>query len=139
MSNQPKTTTREVQPSNESKGLPKTSIVATGWEGPLPPPWHLEKYGQIVKDGAERVFRQFELEADHRRHMQTRSLRLQARDLLVGKCFALVFVLGMITISAYAIYANQPVLAGVLGSGVLGTVVWAFVRVIGDSSQSEDR
>jgi uncharacterized membrane protein len=112
--------------------------VQAMWQAPLPPPKILEGYSDVAQDGAERVFRQFELEANHRRHMGSQTLRAQARDLLIGKFCALIFVLGMIGASVYAIRLGYPVLAGVLGTGVLGTVVWAFMRVTGDQTDVKD-
>jgi len=99
----------------------------------LPPPNLLENYGQIVDNGAERVFHQFELEGNHRRKMEGDMLKTQARDLMVGKVFALIFVLAMIGTAIYAIHAGYPVLSGVLGTAVIGTVVLAFVRVTGST------
>lgn len=104
-----------------------------GWEGPLPPPQFLGKFSEVVTDGAERVFRQFEAEAEHRRKMDTDGLRVQSRDMLIGKVFAFLFVMAMIGAAVYAISKGNPVLAGVLGTSVLGTVVWGFVRVAGDA------
>lgn len=127
--------------SKSRVGLPNEDAVQQyfGWEGPLPPPQLLGKYSDQVKDGAERVFPQFELEAEHRREMVRRTLDVQSTDLMIGKILAFVFVMGMIGTAIFAISKGYPVLAGVLGTTVLGTVVWAFVRVTGETEQEQKR
>jgi uncharacterized membrane protein len=41
------------------------------WNAPMPPPEILRGYNDVIPDGAERLFRQFEIEADARReHMR---------------------------------------------------------------------
>ena len=43
----------------------------------------------------------------------------------------------MIALSAYAVYERQPWLAGFLGTGVLVSVVYAFMRIIGDGAPTK--
>jgi len=87
----------------------------------------------VVENGAERVFAQFELEAQHRRQMEGQSIGAECRDLLVGKIFAFIFVIAMIGTAIYAISAGYPWLSGFLGASVLSSIVWAFVHTKGDS------
>lgn len=64
------------------------------FSGPLPHPDHLERYGQIVKDGAERIFKMAETQMDHRIEMEKSivqsDIRLSNRGLLYGFIIALV-------------------------------------------------
>jgi uncharacterized membrane protein len=108
------------------------------WQGPLPPPTFLRGFNDVVSDGAERVFRQFEAETEHRRQMERMTLECQIRDMLIGKVFALIFVLGVLAVAGYAISQGQAVLAGVLGTAVVCSVVWALVRVLGETD-AQDR
>ena len=109
------------------------------WKAPLPPPQVIAQFDDVVENGAERVFSQFEIEAKHRRTMEANTVRSQFRDLLVGKNFALIFVLGMIITAVYAISEGYPWLAAFLGASVLGSVVWGFVRMVGDGRPENDR
>ena len=43
--------------------------------GPLPHPSILEQYDQVVPGGAERIFRQFELQAAHRQKIESAVVR----------------------------------------------------------------
>ncbi|MFZ1107772.1 MAG: DUF2335 domain-containing protein [Rhodomicrobium sp.] len=124
--------------AKESK-VPQKSSVELKWEGPLPPPQVLARYDDVVQNGAERVFRQFEAEAELQREMNSASLKAQIRDLMVGKIFALIFAMGMIGAVFFAIDRSYPYLAGILGSSVLGSVVWAFVSVTGERKTEKSK
>lgn len=124
--------------AKESKA-PQKSSVALKWEGPLPPPQVLARYDDVVQNGAERVFRQFEAEAELQREMNRASLRAQIRDLMIGKIFALIFAMGMIGAVFYSINQGYPTLAGILGGSVLGSVVWAFVSVTGEAKAKKSK
>ncbi|HKJ61585.1 MAG TPA: DUF2335 domain-containing protein [Hyphomicrobiales bacterium] len=105
-----------------------------GWKGPLPPPQALAAFDDVVENGAERVFKQFENEGNHRRKMERLHLTAQVQDLRLGKMLAFVFVMSMIGTAIYAISSGYPTLAGILGGGVLTSVVWAFVRIASDGN-----
>jgi membrane protein implicated in regulation of membrane protease activity len=70
--------------------------------------------------------------------MERMTLECQIRDMLIGKVFALIFVLGVLAVAGYAISQGQAVLAGVLGTAVVCSVVWALVRVLGETD-AQDR
>jgi uncharacterized membrane protein len=78
--------------------------------------------------GAERVFRQFELETQHRHKLENRATFWQAVDALIGKIFAFIFVLAALAVSAFAIWRGSSVAGAVLGTGVLAAVVIAFTN-----------
>ena len=50
--------------------------MSMSWNGHMPPPEIVRGYNDAVPNGGERVFNQFELEADHRRKMQWRGQTL---------------------------------------------------------------
>lgn len=128
-------------PANNNVDLPDANseqhiTKILGWKGPLPPPNALEGYDDVVEDGAERVFSQFEQEGAHRREMERLHLTAQINDMRLGKIFAFIFVMSLAGAAFYAIYNGQPLLAGLLGAGTLGSVVWAFVKVVGEEKSS---
>lgn len=79
------------------------------WNSPIPPPEILRGYNEILPDGAERLFRQFEIEANARReHMR----RGQTHNLIValsGRAAALIFAL------AALVCQLSPFIWGILG------------------------
>jgi uncharacterized membrane protein len=105
-------------------------VIATAtveaWSGPLPPPTILSAFDDIINDGAERVFRQFELEGAHRRQLESRATKWQAFDLVVGKVFAFAFVLSALAVSD-ALHLGHPAAGALLGSSTLALVVGAFI------------
>lgn len=67
-----------------SKGLPAprdsgnritAASVSTQWTGPLPPPEALDRFNQVVPNGAERIFKMAETEQAHRIAYETDALR----------------------------------------------------------------
>jgi uncharacterized membrane protein len=97
------------------------------WSGPLPPPSVLADFDEIVENGAERIMAAWESETAHRRELEKSDLRFSAMDSILGKVFALIFVLSALGVSAYAASIGAEWLGVVLGGGVIGSVVWAFV------------
>lgn len=60
------------------------------WSGPLPPPETIREYQQMIPDAPERVFRQYEKEATHRRTVEKRAQWITAAATLgtLGLAFA---------------------------------------------------
>jgi uncharacterized membrane protein len=109
------------------------------WQGPLPPPQALEDYDRVVKNGAERVFKQFEREGNHRRDMEKLHLNAQIRDLMIGKFFAFIFVMSIVGMGVYAVSQQASVVGGAVVFGALASVVWAFVKVTGESGSQRPK
>ena len=107
---------------SETKG-----IIATEWRGPLPPPSILKDFDAVVQDGAERIMKAWEGEIEHRQHLERREFWLFAIDAIFGKLAALVFVLSVLLLAGFAIARQSEWAAMILGSGVIGSVAWAFV------------
>jgi uncharacterized membrane protein len=87
----------------------------------------LADFDDVVKNGAERIMTAWESETAHRQGLERRNLRYSALDAILGKVFALIFVLVALGVSAYAASIGAELLGVVLGGGVIGSVVWAFV------------
>jgi len=90
-----------VMNNNSSTEISKNShsrpIIASRREefsGPIPHPEHLERYGNIVQDGAERIFRMAENQAEHRMRIESQivnaDIRRSDRGLLYGFIIAIV-------------------------------------------------
>lgn len=109
------------------------------WSGPFLPPNVMKEYDSVVPDGAARLFKIFEDETKHRRSMEATSLSYQGRDLLVGKILALAFTLAVMGVVMFAIEKNAPWVAAMLGAGMLGTIVFGFLRIFGDGPVGSKR
>ena len=94
----------------------------------------MKEYDHVVPDGAARLFKIFEDETKHRREMESSSLRYQGRDLIFGKSMALFFAFGVLGVVLFAIEKNAPWIAAILGAGMLGTIIFGFLRIFGDNA-----
>lgn len=65
---------------------------------PLPDPREFERYEQVLPGSAERIMRQFELQAEHRRGLETEVVRSnlenEQRGMSIGSVLAGLFVVG---------------------------------------------
>ena len=71
----------------------------------------------------------WESETAHRHKIEAREQLTIAIDTILGKIFALVFVLAALAVCGYAAFVGAEWVATVIGTGVIGSVVWAFVKV----------
>jgi uncharacterized membrane protein len=139
----PKSSRQEVDP-NEATGVGSTVesrearvSQLINWQGPLPPPQALEAYDRVVKNGAERVFKQFEKEGNHRRDMEHLHLNAQIRDLMIGKSLAFIFVMSVVGWGIYAVSKGSSIVGGAVVFGALASVVLAFLKVTGESNSQK--
>ena len=96
-------------------------------KGPLPPPAILEDFQRIVPDAPERILRQWELEADHRRAYERTALDATVRREALGQISAVLFALTALGVSAFAIWMHEPWVAATIGGGTIVSVVGAFL------------
>lgn len=112
--------------AGEIQGPPtQTQQIEMMWSGPLPPPQVLASFNDIVPNGAERIIAAWEKETAHRHKMDMRT----STESILGKVFALVFVITALAICGFTAYIGATWVSAVLGGGVIASVVWAFVRV----------
>lgn len=69
--------------------------------GPLPPPYQLEKYDSIIKNGAERIMQNSEKESEHRRNIDIKSIAIHSNQIYLGLAFAFIIALAIIAASVY--------------------------------------
>lgn len=92
----------------------------------MPPPDIVRGYNEVVDNGGERLFRQFELEAEHRRNMQWRGQTFSFMVALSGRICAIIFSLAFLGVAAFALSMSQPWVAAAFGGGSIALVVGAF-------------
>jgi len=113
--------------NNRSLAQQVVSVIRQEYSGPLPPPNALERYSQIIPNGAERLMVMAEEQSKHRRELETKALNTDSRNSLLGVIFA--FLLGLTTIVAGTIiilkgYAYPGTIVG--SAGLVG-LVSAFI------------
>jgi uncharacterized membrane protein len=119
---------RPQQPNNppQQNHHHQISLQTHSWKAPLPPPEVLERFNQVVPNGAERIVKAWELESEHRRLIDRREQKLFYADSIFGKICALIFVLAALGFSAWCAWIGAEWVGAILGAGTIASVVWAF-------------
>lgn len=104
-------------------------MQALSWQAPIPPPEIVRGYNEVIENGAERLFKQFEIEANERRAFTRRGQTYNFVIQLVARLCALVFALSALGVAAYALSLGHEVAATVIGGASIAMVVAAFTGV----------
>ncbi len=88
----------------------------------------LREFDSLVPNGAERIFTQFEKEAEHRRAIEAQDMRFTIRDSHIGQALAGLYALAAFSVTGFAIYMGAYWVAGLLGGGTIVGGVVAFLR-----------
>jgi uncharacterized membrane protein len=129
------------KPTPSEKGNARTKLpvarVSAHFQGPLPPPSILERYGDTVPNGAERIFVQFEEQSRHRRDRETEVIRANIDHERRGQNYAFYLSFLIVVIGGLLIWQDKSV-AGL--SLILGDVIaLAVVFVIGREKAGQER
>lgn len=123
-------------PAEQSPGAvditSQASFVVSHRSGPLPDPEELAAYNNVVVDGAERIFRQFELQSDHRRDMESRVIRSDIARSWVG-------IIGGFVLDALLIAATWDLVRSdhEYGLPMLGATIVINVGIVGVSYKTQ--
>lgn len=128
-------------PNSRSNGQSKQNkVVMQGYQGPLPPSQELDRYNKIDNTFANRIVTMAENQAKHRQEMeqinannQTKIIKREARDSLLGLIFGLIIVSGALYLAWLMIKAHQYTGGIFTIFTVIGTIVAAFI--IGNKSK----
>jgi uncharacterized membrane protein len=88
----------------------------------------MREFNELVPGGAERIFAQFEAEAEHRRDCEQKQLRFAVRDAHIGQVLAGLYALSAFGVSAYAIYEGAYWVATIIGGTTIVGGIVAFLR-----------
>lgn len=102
-------------------------IIRQEYSGPLPPPDAIQKYDEIIPNGAERIMAMAEKQSEHRQQLEKKALDTDSRNSLLGVIFA--FILGLLTIVAgvIVILTGHSWPGTILGSAGLVGLVSVFI------------
>lgn len=99
----------------------------TAHQGPLPQWEDLEKYGQIIPNGADRIMTMAEKQQDHRQALETKAITEQLTQSKRGQTFGLVIGLTAILGGVACILLGHEWSGAFLGGGGLTGLVSVFV------------
>lgn len=114
-------------PQNRDGQITQSVEVHQSWQGPLPDPHSLEAFRQIVPDAPERIIRQWELEAGHRREYEMTGLKGAIERDRVGQGAAIVFALAALAVGVVALFLGYPAVASLVVGTTVVSVVGAFL------------
>jgi uncharacterized membrane protein len=98
------------------------------WQGPLPPPAVLQGYKDLLPDGPDRVFKQWERETEHRQSLERRRQSLPFWDRALARGTALVFAFGCLAVIAYVASIGAEWAAVALSGAMIVAGINAFIR-----------
>jgi uncharacterized membrane protein len=105
----------EGQQTNPQGGLLVQSMSAS-FSGPIPPPGLLEKYNEVVPNGAERILAMAEKQSAHREYLETRVIDGNVANQTRGSYFA--FIISLVAIVGGFVLIEQ----GKSGAGLAAII-----------------
>lgn len=127
---------------NQGQNLPKpqendrspAKLVATSFNGPLPPPSILQGYEDIQPGFAERIVHMAESESAHRHELERRALdadidatKKEFLERRIGQILAFLIVIIMAGIATYLAVIGREITASVFGGPAIAAIVGAFL------------
>ena len=122
---------RSTPPSGIDKAaglqIQETQVVQAHFAGPLPLPEHLSEYEGIAPGAAERIIKMAELQADHRRTMESKvvdsEVRLESRGQIFGFITVMTALVGGIGLMAF----DKPMWGAAVSLSALASLAGVFV------------
>ena len=111
----------QAPPHDSGKRITAAS-VSSQWSGPLPPPESLNRFNQVIPNGAERIFKMAEAEQAHRVAYETEALRATVveakRGQILGATISIIAVFG--ALSSIWLGAHWAVSVALVGVPLMG-------------------
>lgn len=114
--------------SNADTELIKQIREFTAFSGPLPPPQILESYNKIIPNSAERLLTMVELQSEHRRLCEVKSLDAQIAITTRGQILAFVLSILGFGSALFCAYLGESTTASILGGGTLLGLASIFIK-----------
>jgi uncharacterized membrane protein len=91
------------------------------YSGPIPSPEMLDAYNSVMPNGADRIMKMAEAQAEHRMKLESVTVTSQNKQGERGQIFALISVLALVAAGIWAISCGQTGIAiTIFGTTVLG-------------------
>jgi len=115
------------QQSNPLTHQEVRGIIRQEYSGPLPPPDAIQKYDEIIPNGAERIMAMAEKQSEHRQQLEKKALDTDSRNSLLGVIFAFILGFTALISGITIVYLGQPISGTIFGSAGLVSLVSAFI------------
>lgn len=114
-------------PEEKSQLIKQIISVRESFSGPLPPPQILARYNEVVSNGSERIFRNFEEQSSHRRSIEKSVIEGQLEESKRGQWFAFFITIIVLSVTAYLAINEKTAVACVLGGTTIVGLAGAFI------------
>lgn len=107
----------------------QTRFIATSkfHSGPIPSPEELAEYNNVIPNGAERIFNQFEKQTDHRIKQENRVILHDLIQAYCGLFFGFIVVMSALYFSYLLIEGGKNTEGSVFAGGTIVSVAASFV------------
>lgn len=95
--------------------------------GPLPDPNTLGKYNDVIPNGADRIMKMAENQANHRIGIETRVIKSQSIQSVIGQIFGLLIGICGIFAGTYLASVGQSWVGSIIAGGTVISLVSIFV------------
>lgn len=109
-------------------------IIASSFQGPLPPPAILEDYDRINPGLANEIVAWARDETKHRHAMEQKAISIDerlaksyVREILLGQIFGFIIAMAFLGAAIYLALRGYELAAAALGSLGIGSIVVAFI------------
>lgn len=104
-----------------------TTLSAKTFSGPIPPPDEMERFNEIIPNGADRIMVMAETQSTHRISIEDRVVRSQQRQSGIGQIFGFIIGLTGLGLAYLLISSGHDIAGATIGSTTLLGMVTVFV------------
>lgn len=97
------------------------------FSGPLPPPEDLNRYDQIIKNGAERIMKRAERQSAHRMEIEKIAIKEQLKQSGKGQNFGFILAILFLIASIVLAMTGHETVASIIGGTTLVSITAVFV------------
>lgn len=111
----------------------RVQVTAEHYQGPLPHPGMLAHYNEVHPGASGIIFGEFTKQGEHRRDLESRVVRSNVRQALIGQIFAFVILAGIAGGGMFLIYKGKDI----AGYGAVATAVSAGLWALGSAKKEK--
>jgi uncharacterized membrane protein len=106
--------------------------MSASFSGPIPPPGLLEKYNEVIPNGADRIMAMAERQSAHRESLEASVVAGNIANQARGTVFAFILCLVALSSGFYLVNEGRNIegFASIVGSvgGILGTFIYSRIE-----------
>lgn len=95
--------------------------------GPLPDPYTLGAYNEMIPDGADRIMKMAEKQQSHRMGIEKKAIGRQSAQSLIGQIFGFLIGLAGIGCGTFLAYKGHSTVGSIIAGGTVVSLVSVFV------------